>query len=101
MSPCTGFELGALTRHQAFPIKGRGGLLLTDKWKDGATTMHGMHIHGFPNLFMQGTTQSAWGANFVHMLGVQADHIAYMIAEVKRRGRTVMEVTADALSQGA
>ncbi|MFZ4602577.1 MAG: monooxygenase, partial [Caulobacterales bacterium] len=89
----TGFELGALTRHQAFPIKGRGGHLLSEKWKDGATTLHGMQVSGFPNFFLQGTTQSAWGANFVHMLGIQAEHIAHILGEVRSRGRTVVEAT--------
>ena len=33
-------------------IKGRGGLDLNEKWKDGVLTNVGMIANGYPNLFM-------------------------------------------------
>ena len=88
----TGFDLAAYSG-LAVPVYGRDGQSLADKWREGATTLHGMHVHGFPNLFIVGTTQSAWGANFPHMMEEQARHIAYVLGELKRRGATRVEVT--------
>jgi len=45
----TGFELAAYQNHAVMPVVGRHGLSLAEKWKDGATTLHGIHVHGFPN----------------------------------------------------
>jgi len=92
----TGFELAAFTNRAVMPVIGRGGLHLTEKWKEGATTLHGIHVHGFPNFLILSTTQSAWGSNFPHMMDEQARHIAYVIREVESRGVDVAEVSAKA-----
>lgn len=92
----TGFELAAYSGRESMPIYGKGGLELAEKWKDGATTLHGMTVHGFPNLFILSTTQSAWGPNFPHMMAEQATHIAYIISEMHKRGAQSVEVTAEA-----
>ena len=41
---------------------GRDGVRLSEYWADGMKTMHGIHIHGFPNAFMVQLTQ---GANLI------------------------------------
>ena len=49
----TGFEVGTdYTRRAGCEIIGRDGLTLTEKWKDGASTLHGMHTRDFPNCFI-------------------------------------------------
>lgn len=92
----TGFALGAYINGAVMPVYGRGGVAQTDWWKDGARTLHGIHVHNFPNYFILSTTQSAWGANFPHMMNEQAKHIAYIIAEAQRRGLGSVEVTREA-----
>lgn len=92
----TGFELAAYTNRAVMPVLGRGGLPLTEKWKDGATTLHGFHVNGFPNFLILSTTQSAWGSNFPHMMDEQARHIAWLIRQAKDRGVETLEVTAEA-----
>ena len=92
----TGFELAAFTNRAVMPVVGRNGVHLTDKWKEGATSLHGFHVHGFPNLMVLSTTQSAWGANFLHMIGEQAVHIAYIVKEIHTRGVDTFEVTEEA-----
>jgi cyclohexanone monooxygenase len=92
----TGFELAAFTNRAVMPVLGRGGLPLTEKWKEGATTLHGIHVHGFPNFLILSTTQSAWGSNFPHMMDEQARHIAYVISEAQERGAESVEVSAEA-----
>jgi len=94
----TGFELAAFNNDAVMPLIGRGGQTLGQKWKDGATTMHGIHVHGFPNVFILSTTQSPWAPNFPHMMDEQAIHIAYIIGEKLKRGIETVEVTAEAES---
>ena len=59
---------------------GRDGLTLTEKWADGAATLHGLHSRGFPNCFIISLAQSGFTVNFPHMLDEQAQHIAYILA---------------------
>jgi len=89
----TGFELAAFTNRAVMPIVGRGGITLTEKWKDGATTLHGFYVNQFPNLMVLSTTQSPWGANFLHMIGEQAVHIGHVLGEMHRRKVAEFEVT--------
>jgi len=92
----TGFELAAYNNDAVMPVIGRGGITLGQKWKDGATTLHGIHVHNFPNMFILSTTQSAWGPNFPHMMNEQAIHIAYVISEAEKRGLSSVEVSDEA-----
>jgi cyclohexanone monooxygenase len=56
----SGFEVGTeYSRRSGYETVGRDGLTLSDKWADGMMTMHGMHVHGFPNLFVLGFSQAA------------------------------------------
>ena len=34
-----------------FDIVGRDGLKLSDAWAQGMRSLHGVHVHGFPNAF--------------------------------------------------
>ena len=93
----TGFEVGTGFSHRAgCETFGRAGLSLTEKWKDGAATLHGMHVNGFPNYFIIGITQSGFTANFPHMIEEQARHMAYVIHETLDREATVVEASEKA-----
>lgn len=92
----TGFQLGAYADEPPVSLFGRDGISLSEKWRDGATTLHGFHIHGFPNFFLISIAQSAWGANLMHMLLEQGRHVAYIIAELMQRGVAVAEVSRTA-----
>lgn len=88
----TGFEVGtAFTRRNGFEVVGRDGLTLTEKWSEGASTLHGFFSHGFPNYFIVGVTQSGLAPNFPHMLAEQADHLTYVLTEAGKRGATTIE----------
>jgi cation diffusion facilitator CzcD-associated flavoprotein CzcO len=77
----TGFEVGTeYSRRAGFDIVGRGGLTLTDKWRDGVRTLHGLSVHGFPNCFVLSIAQSGFTVNFPYLLDVQARHVAWVIA---------------------
>jgi cyclohexanone monooxygenase len=76
----TGFEVGTeYTRRSGYELHGRGGLTLSEKWKDGVSTLHGLHSRGFPNCFVISNTQSGFTANFPHMINEQSKHIAYIL----------------------
>ena len=93
----TGFEVGTdYTRRLGFEITGRDGLTLTQKWKNGAQTLHGLFTRDFPNLFVVAMMQSGSSANFQHMLAEQAKHIAYVVREAVAREIRTLEPTAEA-----
>jgi cyclohexanone monooxygenase len=93
----TGFEVGTTFSHRAnLELHGRDGLTLTEKWKDGASTLHGMHVNGFPNAFIIGNTQSGFTANFPHMIDEQSQHLAYILKEAGQRQATVIEAAPEA-----
>ena len=47
----SGFEVGTELRppRRASTLIGRDGVRLSECWADGMRTMHGIHVHGFPN----------------------------------------------------
>ncbi|GAA2339087.1 NAD(P)/FAD-dependent oxidoreductase [Streptomyces violaceusniger] len=95
----TGFEVGRSGVTSGFlPVYGRGGVTLTEAWKNGPRTLHGFYSHGFPNLFQLGPLQNASAVNYVHILDEQAIHVAEVLAEARKRGARYVEPTAEAES---
>ncbi|HEV2365486.1 MAG TPA: NAD(P)/FAD-dependent oxidoreductase [Caulobacteraceae bacterium] len=93
----TGFEVGtSYARRAGYEITGRDGLTLTEKWRDGVSTLHGMMSRGFPNLFIIQNSQSGFTVNFPHMIGEQTRHIAYIIAECRARQARAAEPSESA-----
>jgi cyclohexanone monooxygenase len=93
----TGFEVGTdYTRRSGYEVYGKGGLRLTEKWRDGAATLHGLHVNGFPNCFVISNTQSGFSANFPHMINEQAKHIGYILGRCHKEGVAAVEASKDA-----
>ncbi|MGE0859683.1 MAG: flavin-containing monooxygenase [Gammaproteobacteria bacterium] len=93
----TGFEVGtAYTRRSEFEVYGRDGQSLSDYWGGGLRTFHGFHAHGFPNCYHMGLTQTGLAPNFTYMLDRQATHIAYLLGELKKRGKDCLEASTRA-----
>ena len=93
----TGFEITSAPRRRvSYDIIGRNGESLFDHWKNGLQTLHGLSSHGFPNWFFIGINQNGLSVNMTAMFDDQAQHIAYIIDEVEKRGCTVAEVTPEA-----
>jgi cation diffusion facilitator CzcD-associated flavoprotein CzcO len=96
----TGFEVGTdFARRAGYETIGRRGLTLTEKWRDRYRTLHGLHVHGFPNCFVMSLSQSGYTLNFPYLSDVQARHIAYVISETLARGSTVVEATEEGESE--
>jgi cyclohexanone monooxygenase len=95
----TGFEVGTeYERRAGYPIYGEDGLSLGEKWKDGITTLFGMHSHGFPNCFIVSIAQVGISANIPHILDEQSKHIAYVIKQAEEREVRTLDVTPEAES---
>jgi cyclohexanone monooxygenase len=93
----TGFEVGTdYTRRSGYELSGRDGVTLTEKWADGASTLHGMHSRGFPNCFIFSNVQSGFTVNFPHMIDEQARHCAYILAHAFAHGVRVVEASEEA-----
>ncbi|WP_334656561.1 NAD(P)/FAD-dependent oxidoreductase [Sphingomonas panaciterrae] len=93
----SGFEITtSFKRRVGFDIKGRDGVLLHDHWANGYRTLHGFATTGFPNWFYIGVSQNGLSVNMTAMFDDQAQHIAYIIAEAKKRGATEVEPTPEA-----
>ncbi|MFM7253498.1 MAG: flavin-containing monooxygenase [Ilumatobacteraceae bacterium] len=84
----SGFEVGTpLARRAGFETVGRAGETLSEHWADGMRTKHGMHVHGFPNLFI---VQPNQGANLI-------SNVTHNFVEA---GRTIAAVVRHALDLG-
>jgi cation diffusion facilitator CzcD-associated flavoprotein CzcO len=94
----SGFEVGTgYARRSAFDVVGRDGLSLSQRWDDGMQSLHGIHVHGFPNLFVVGVTHAAnLISNVTHNLTEAATTIAAVIARTIAAGDDEVEVSADA-----
>jgi len=95
----TGFEVGtSYARRAGYEIYGTDGLTLSEAWDDGRQirTLHSMHVHGFPNLFIVTNSQGGFTANFPHMLDETAVHFSHVIKKVSEAGGTRVEVTKEA-----
>jgi len=95
----TGFEAGiTYTRLIGFEITGRDGIRLSEHWRDGVRTLHGMTTDRFPNcLLVGGNQQTAAAVNAVHLLDEQARHLAYTLSEAKKRGASRIEPSSEAV----
>jgi len=94
----SGFEVGTeFTRRAGFDLTGRHGLKLSEHWADGMRSLHGIHVHGFPNAFFVQPTQ---GANLIsnvpHNLTESGRTIGAVVKHALDSGFDEVEVTADA-----
>ena len=94
----TGFEVGTgFTSRAGYDPRGRDGLELSDYWAEGMRTMHGIHVHNFPNMFIAQLTQgSNHIANVPHNLSESGTTIAAIVKHAAEHGHRAVEVTAEA-----
>jgi cation diffusion facilitator CzcD-associated flavoprotein CzcO len=96
----TGFEaeLTPLYRRAGHDIIGAGGTTLAERWADGACSLHGMMVHGFPNLFAMPAPgqQAVVTVNYTQLAVLGAEVIGRTIGSLAARGAPVFEVSAEA-----
>jgi cation diffusion facilitator CzcD-associated flavoprotein CzcO len=92
----TGFEVGTTyTRRAGYDIIGRDGVTLSDHWKGGMRTLHGLQTHGFPNCFFLGFTQTAVTVSVPYALNEQAGHATFIVEETRRRNAAAVDITPE------
>lgn len=93
----TGFDAGtgALTR---IDIRGRDGQSLRDEWQHDISTMMGLQIHGYPNLFTTGAPLAPAAAlcNMPTCLQQQVDWITDCIMHLREQNLQVIEASKEA-----
>jgi cation diffusion facilitator CzcD-associated flavoprotein CzcO len=91
----SGFEVGTdYARRSGFETLGRDGRELSEHWSDGMQSLHGIHVHGFPNLFVVGPSQGAnLISNITHNLVEAGATIAAVIARAIEVGAEEVEVS--------
>lgn len=94
----SGFEVGTeYERRAGFETFGRGGLSLSKHWDNGMQTMHGIHVRGFPNMFIVGVTQAAnLISNVTQNLTEAATTIAAIVTRAIATSVDEVEVSAEA-----
>ena len=94
----SGFEVGtSYTRRTGYDLTGRDGVKLSEHWADGMRTKHGIHVHGFPNVFI---VQPGQGANLIsnipHNLTEAGKTIAMIVQHALDHDHREVEVTKEA-----
>ena len=94
----SGFEVGtSYARRSGFETIGRGGLTLSEHWAEGMRSKHGMHVRGFPNLFVIAPNQAAnLISNITHNFSEAGTTVAKVVAHAIAVDATEVEVTEDA-----
>jgi cyclohexanone monooxygenase len=93
----TGFEVGTdYTRRAGYDVVGVDGVTLSGYWSEGMKSMFGMHVHGFPNMFILGHTQGGFTVNYPHLLDEASTHMCHIVRYAIDHDVREVEVTADA-----
>jgi len=94
----TGFEVGTdFVSRCGFDLIGRDGVRLSEHWADGMRTLHGLHVHGFPNAFIVQLSQGANHiANVPHNMSEAAATVAAVVGAALDRDCRTVEATAEA-----
>ncbi len=93
----TGFEVGSnYTAQCGYDLTGSEGVLLSEKWRSGLSTFHGLHSHNFPNCFFMGLTQTGFTTSIPHALNEQAKHLTHTLKHCLDNDVQTLEATAEA-----
>jgi cyclohexanone monooxygenase len=93
----TGFDtLSGIAKNWGFYPKGVGGETLTERWARDFTTLHGLQISGFPNMFVIGSFQGVLSATLTYSYAVQTEQCARIVGYCRDRGIDRVEAKWDA-----
>jgi cyclohexanone monooxygenase len=91
----SGFEVGTEPiRRYGFDLTGRDGVRLSAYWSPAMRSMHGVHVHGFPNAFhIQIWQGGTFVANVPHNLNDAAKSVAAVVRHMTDNGFRQVEVS--------
>ncbi|HEX8122811.1 MAG TPA: NAD(P)/FAD-dependent oxidoreductase [Solirubrobacteraceae bacterium] len=93
------FGTGFLTTEWPFAhrVRGRGGELLADRWREGAKAYLGTTVAGFPNLFLlYGPNTNLGHSSIVYMLESQINYVMDALRVLGERGASSAELRPEA-----
>ena len=92
----TGFDVtDSLSR---LPIKGRGGVMIRDAWKDGVRGYYGITVSGFPNFFMLLGPNTGLGHNSqIVMIEGQINYVLSALAKMKAKKLRALDLKPQVL----
>ncbi|AXX31062.1 NAD(P)/FAD-dependent oxidoreductase [Actinosynnema pretiosum subsp. pretiosum] len=74
-------------------VRGRGGALLADRWRDGARAHLGLTVPGFPNLFvLYGPNTNLGGNSVLQMVEPQVGYVTTLLERMRAHGLSSAEV---------
>ena len=92
----TGFEVGTdYTRRAGYDVIGSRGIGLAEYWSNGMRSLHGMHVHGFPNMFVLGHTQGGFTVNYPHLLEEASEHVCHIVRHAIDHDLSTVEAKAE------
>jgi cation diffusion facilitator CzcD-associated flavoprotein CzcO len=91
----SGFEVGTEPiRRYGFDLTGRDGVRLSEYWSPSMRSLHGVHVHGFPNAFHNQIWQGGtFVANVPHNLNDAAKSVAAIVRHMSDHGFRQVEVS--------
>jgi cation diffusion facilitator CzcD-associated flavoprotein CzcO len=94
----SGFEVGTEpTRRFGFDLTGRDGTRLSEYWASGMRSLHGVHVHRFPNAFHVSLGQNGNViANVPHNFVDASKSVALIVAHMASASLSTVEVTREA-----
>lgn len=96
----TGFEaeLTPLPRRAGHDIVGRDGTTLAEAWADGARSLYGMMVRGFPNLFAMPAPgqQAVVTVNYTHLALLGAEVVGRTVGLLDAKGARSFDVDPEA-----
>jgi cyclohexanone monooxygenase len=97
----TGFEtIVSPTRAGGFEVNGPGGYTLTEAWSEGFRSLHGLQMHGLPNLYLVGGLRhTGLSANVTFALSECGAHIAKSVKQFLEDGVIEVDVTDEAVQR--
>jgi len=95
----SGFEvgIGIEPERAGYDPVGSGGIALSEQWADGMRTLHGIHVHGFPNAFVVQLAQgAALASNVPHNFVEASKAIAAVVQHAADGGFRRVEAEQEA-----
>ena len=95
----SGFEVGIAVEpgRAGYDPAGAGGIRLSEQWAEGMRTLHGIHVHGFPNAFVVQLAQgAALASNVPHNFVEASKAIAAVVKHAADGGFSRVEAEQEA-----
>ena len=96
----TGFEaeVTPLPRRAGHDVVGRDGITLAEKFADGAATLFGMMIRGFPNMFVMPAPgqQAVVTVNYTQLAVFGSEFVGRCVRLLRAKGVEAFDVSAEA-----